>query len=216
MKIALIGGTGNVGRALLDELLGRGHQVVALQRNPEKLSPRHGLTVLQADAQDAGQVAAAVKGADMVVSAYNAGWTNPNIYADYIKGARAITQGTKDAGVSRLLVVGGAGSLLDEKGGQLVDHPDFPRAYYDGANAAREALRDLQTETALNWTFLSPPVGFGAPGNDARTGHYQTGSDHPLSTNGGVGTISAADLAVAVVDEVEANAHSRKRFTVAH
>lgn len=214
MKIALIGATGKVGSSVLDELLDRGHEVVALLRDPAKLTDRDGLTTVKADALDADQVADAVRGADMVVSAYNSGWTNPKIYDDFMKGSRSIISGTKAAGVARLLVVGGAGSLYDEAGMQLVDRPDFPAAYHAGASAARDVLTELRGETVLDWTFLSPPVAYGST-EGVRTGSYRTGLEHPLDSNGGVGNISTPDLAVAIVDEVEAHAHSRKRFTVA-
>ena len=216
MKIALIGATGNVGSAVLDELLSRGHEVIALQRDPSKVAARENLRVVQADVSDAANVEAAVQGTDMVVSAFNAGWTNPNLYNDFMKGARAITQGTKKAGVPRLLVVGGAGSLYDDQGNQIVDSPQFPPQIFPGANAARHTLDELKQETVLNWTFLSPPVGYTGSEQGERTGRYRLGGQHPLSTNDGPGQISSADLAVAIVDEVERDAHSRRQFTVAY
>ncbi len=111
MQVALIGATGFVGAALLQELLQRGHEVVALVRDPAKLAVRPGLHVVQADVMDASAVEAAVRDSDAVLSAYNAGWANPNIYEDFMRGSRAIVQGVKAAGVKRYLVVGGAGSL---------------------------------------------------------------------------------------------------------
>ncbi|WP_293715614.1 NAD(P)-dependent oxidoreductase [Stenotrophomonas sp. UBA7606] len=215
MKVALIGATGFVGKALLDELLARGHDVTALARHPEKLSARPGLKVLAADVQDPAQVQAAVTGSDAVVSAFNAGWANPDIYRDFIQGSRAIVSGTKAAGVRRYIVVGGAGSLYTPQGTQLVDAPDFPAAIYEGARAARDVLSELRNETSLAWTLLSPPVAFHPGSATERTGNYQVGSDTPLSTGDGPGTISAADLAVAVVDELETPKHVGKRFTVA-
>ncbi len=71
MKIALIGGTGFVGKAVLEELLQRGHQVTALARDPAKYTAREGLKAVTADALDAAQVADAVRGQDAVISAYN-------------------------------------------------------------------------------------------------------------------------------------------------
>ena len=215
MKVALIGATGFVGRALLEELLSRGHEVTALARHPDKLAARERLRVIRTDVSDAAQVQAAVAGNDAVLSAYNAGWGNPDIYHDFMQGSRAIVAGTRAAGVKRYLVVGGAGSLYTADGVQLVDTPDFPPAFHDGARAARDALEDLKGESALDWTFLSPPVGFHAGGPTARTGRYRTGSDTPLMAADGPGTISPADLAVAVVDELEQPRHLRQRFTIA-
>ena len=212
MNIALIGATGFVGAAVLNELLQRGHRVTVLARNPAKLAAREGLTVLSADAQDAAQVAKAAVGHDAVVSAYNPGWTVPDIHDQFHKGTRAIIDGTKQAGVRRLLVVGGAGSLFVAPGVQLVDTPQFPAEYKQGALAAREALNWIRTESTLDWTFLSPPILL-APGE--RTGRYRLGTESPLMNGEQPGGISVADLAVALVDELETPRHLQQRFTVA-
>lgn len=212
MKIALIGATGFVGSAVLEELLRRQHQVTALARNPGKIAAREGLTVVQADAQDAAQVAQAVAGQDAVVNAYNPGWTVPDIHDQFLIGTRAIYAGVKQAGVKRLLVVGGAGSLYVAPGVQLVDTPNFPAEYKPGALAAREALNLIRSETSLDWTFLSPPILL-APGE--RTGQYRLGTDAPLMNGEAPGGISVADLAVAIADELENPRHVQQRFTVA-
>ncbi|MDP4076567.1 NAD(P)-dependent oxidoreductase [Acidovorax sp. A1169] len=212
MNIALIGATGFVGSAVLEELLRRQHRVTALARNLGKLAARDGLTVVQADAQDATQVAKAVAGHDAVVNAYNPGWTVPDIHDQFLVGTRAIYAGVKQAGVNRLLVVGGAGSLYVAPGVQLVDTPGFPAEYKAGALAAREALNLIRNETTLDWTFLSPPILL-APGE--RTGQYRLGTDAPLMNGDAPGGISVADLAVAIGDELESPRHLQQRFTVA-
>jgi len=213
MNIALIGGTGFVGSAVLEELLRRGHQVTVLARNPAKVAARAGLSVVQADAQDAAQVARAVAGQDAVVSAYNPGWTVPDIHDQFLRGTRAIHVGVLASGVRRLVVVGGAGSLYVAPGVQLVDTPEFPAEWKQGALAAREALNLIRQEEALEWTFLSPPILL-QPGE--RTGQYRLGLEAPLmEADGSPGGISVADLAVALVDELEAPRHVRQRFTVA-
>ena len=213
MHIALIGPTGFVGTALLNELLQRGHRVTALARTPDKIAPRDGLAVVQADVSDAAQVAQAVQGADAVASAYNPGWTHPDLHDEFLRGSRAITQGVKAAGVQRLLVVGGAGSLYVAEGVQLVDTPQFPAEWKAGALAAREALNLLRQESTLQWTFLSPPILL-EPGE--RTGQYRLGTEYPLMNGDQPGQISVADLAVAIVDELESPRHLQQRFTVAH
>lgn len=220
MQVAFIGATGFVGAALLQELLQRGHQVVALVRDPAKLPAQAGLRVVKADVMDPKAVEDAVRGSAAVLSAYNAGWTNPHIYEDFMRGSQAIVQGIKAAGVARYLVVGGAGSLYAAPGVQMVDTPDFPVAIYPGASAARDMLTELQKERALDWTLLSPPVGFhagSAAQAQGRTGTYRSGSDTPLmQANGEPGDISAQDLAVALVDALEQQRHVRQRFTVAY
>jgi uncharacterized protein len=212
MKIALIGPTGFVGSAVLTEALSRGHAVTALSRTPAKLAPQTGLTVVQADATDPAQVATAVAGTNAVVNAYNPGWTHPAIHDEFLRGTRAIFEGVKRAGVKRLLTVGGAGSLYVAPGVQLVDTPTFPAEWKQGALAAREALNLIRRETALDWTFLSPPV-FLQPGE--RSGAYRLGGDEVLMAGDQPAGISVADLAVAIVDEIEHPKHLQRRFTVA-
>lgn len=214
MNIALIGATGFVGTAILPELLSRGHQVTLLARTPSKLAPQSGLRVVAADVLDAAQVAQAVAGQDAVISAYNPGWGEPKIYELFLQGSQAIVSGMKQAGVKRLLVVGGAGSLFVAPGLQLVDTPEFPAQYKQGALAARELLNQLKAETALDWSFISPPIGL-APG--ARTGKYRLGTDDLLPGQGDQPAgISVPDLAVAIVDEIEQPRHVKRRFTAAN
>lgn len=221
MKIALIGATGYVGAAVLEELLSRGHAVVALARTPAKIAPRPGLEVVAADAYEAASVAAAVKGVDAVISAFNPGWTDPEIKAHFLAGAEAIDAGVRAAGVKRLLVIGGAGSLYVAPGVQLIDTPHFPAAYFDGADGARRLLamyRDGTVGAGLDWTFLSPPVMFSAASPLAhapRTGRYRVGGEEPLVDGETPAGISEADLAAAIVDEIETPKHVRARFTVA-
>ena len=213
MKIALIGGSGFVGSALLEELLRRGHRVTALARNPAKLAARPGLAVVGANALDAAQVGQAVEGHEAVISAYNPGWQEPEIHALFLQGSKAITEGVKRSGVKRLLVVGGAGSLFVAPGVQLVDTPNFPAEYKQGALAAREALALIRTETGLDWSFVSPPV-FLAPGE--RKGGFRIGGEEVLMDGDKPAGISVADLAVAIVDEIETPRHVRSRFTVGY
>ncbi len=220
MKIALIGATGFVGAALLAEALQRGHQVTALARDParwqDKLAAAPGLQVVRADAADAAQVAAATAGHDVLLSAFNAGWGSPTLYEDFLAGSRAIVAGAKQAQVPRLLVIGGAGSLFVAPNVQLVDTEGFtqqvPPAVVPGARAARDALTDLRQETRLDWTYVSPPALL-APGE--RSGHYRLGGEQLLMNGEQPAGISVADLAVAVIDEIERPQHRRQRFTVA-
>ena len=216
MNIALIGATGFVGSAVLAEALQRGHTVTALARQPGKLAAQDRLTVVAADVLDEHQVSAAVEGHDVVLSAYNPGWTAPALYDTFLKGSRSIVAGVKRAGVKRLLVVGGAGSLYVAPGVQLVDTEGFkshvPPEVVPGALAARDALTELRGETSLDWAFLSPPAML-APGE--RTGRYRTGADELLMNGEQPAGISVADLAVALLDELEQPKHRQRRFTVA-
>lgn len=216
MKIALIGATGFVGTAVVAELLQRGHDVTALARNPARLAPRPKLTARALDAYSPDAVAAAVKGHDAVVSAFNPGWDDPDLYARFMKGSTAIVDGVRQSGVKRFLVVGGAGSLFVAPGVQLVDTPEFPSHVppnvVPGAKAARDALTALRPETTLDWTYVSPPALL-APGE--RTGKYRVGGEELLMAGPAPAGISVADLAVAIVDEIDKPQHVRARFTVA-
>jgi len=220
MKIALIGATGFVGQALLPELLSRGHQVTAIVRqivaDPVKLPSQEGLKTARADAMDAEAICTAVREHDAVVSAFNPGWHEPDLYEKYMRGSASIVRGVQASCVKRLLVVGGAGSLYVAPGVQLVDTPLFaekaPAHVLPGARAARDLLTDLYTNTKLDWTFLSPPA-FLEVG--LRTGAYRIGMDELLMTNSGPAGISVADMAIAIVDELERPQHIKARFTVA-
>lgn len=214
MKLAIIGASGFVGSALVDESLNRGHVVTAIVRHPEKITITHpDLTVKLGDALDADAVAQLVAGQDAVLSAYNAGWANPNLYDDFLNGSIAIEKGTEAAGISRLLVIGGAGSLEAAPGVQLVDTPQFPADWKVGATAARDYLSALRKNTTLDWTFLSPAINL-APGE--RTGQFRLGTEQPVFDENGESAISVKDLAVAVLDEIEQPQFIQKRFTLGY
>lgn len=126
---------------------------------------------------------------------------------------QSIVSAAKKAGVPRLLVVGGAGSLEVAPGVQLVDTPQFPAQWKGTAEGAREALNLLRREKELNWTMLSPAAMI-APGE--RTGKYRVGKDQLLVNGSGESRIFLEDYAVAMIDELENPAHPRSRFTVAY
>lgn len=213
MKLALIGASGYVGAPLLQEALNRGHQVTALVRHPEKLPAHANLAAMQADVHDSELLAEQLRGHDAVISAFNPGWGVADIRELFITGSRSIIAASKQSGVKRLLVVGGAGSLYVAPGVQLIDTPDFPADYKEGAEGARQTLEILRDEQDLEWTFLSPAALL-VPG--PRTGKFRLGRDELLMNGNEPGSISVADLAVAVLDEVEQPQHIRQRFTLAY
>lgn len=207
MKIALIGATGYVGAKLLAEALDRGHRVTAIVTDAAKLPDHAALTGVSADATDADGLAALVTGHDLVISSYNPGRDSTG------EGTRAIVDGVKRGGVGRLLVVGGAGSLKLPSGERVVDQPDFPAEWKEGALRTSAFLDRLRTETELDWVFLSPAAML-APGE--RTRRYRTGKDDLLTDGAGDSRISLEDYAVAMLDEAERPQHHRERFTVAY
>jgi uncharacterized protein len=217
MKIALIGATGFVGKAILDEALGRMYEVTALSRHAdqiEKADPK--LKAVNVDVFDVDSLSRALQNHDAVISAYNAGWTNPQYREDFLKASGAIEKATEKAGVKRLMVVGGAGSLEAAPGIQLVDTPDFPEAFRAAAMAVRDYLAVLKKNQTLDWTFLSPAIIMSPDVRTGRLGTYRIGTDQPVFDAKGVSTISVEDLAVALCDELEKGQFIRKRFTVAY
>ena len=216
MNFAVIGATGYVGDAVVRELAARGHNITAFARNPAKVLAAANVRAVAADVT-AADFAAQLAGFDAVVSAFNPGWTNPHIGRDFRAGYAAILAAAKAAQVPYLLAVGGAGSLYVAPGVQLIDTPAFPQEIYDGANAARELLRDLQARDDLNWSLISPPARLGAEAgfSEERTGKYRLGQDDLLLDGDAPAGISVADLAIAIADDVEQKAHLRQRFTVA-
>lgn len=212
MKVALIGATGFIGSGLLKEVLARGHQVTALVSNPDKVSAHANVTAVRADARDTAALAEKLQGHDAVISAFS-GHAQSEVFDYYMQGIQAIIAAAKKAGVARLLVVGGAGSLEVAPGLQVVDTPDFPAQWKATAEGARQALNLLKQEPELNWTMLSPSAHI-APGE--RTGKFRLGTDQLIVDNKGESNISVEDYAMAMIDELEKPAHPRKRFTAGY
>ena len=156
MKIAVIGATGFVGKSITNELTNRNHTVTGIARNVTP-ADQPNLTMVSVDILNSRELAETLKGNDVVVSAFNAGWENPNLYNDFIAGSKAIQEAVKLAGVERYIVIGGAGSLYVAENLQAVDTPDFPKEIYPGASAARDYLNLLkEEENELDWVFFSP------------------------------------------------------------
>ncbi len=216
MKIALIGASGFVGSHILEELVSRGHEVTTITRHPEKVKSDSSLVNnVKGDVLNVEELTGILKGHDVVISSYNPGWTNPNIYEDFLEGAKAIQQAVKASGVKRYIVIGGAGSLFVAPGVQLVDTPQFPAEWKPGALAAREYYNIIQKEQDLDWTFLSPAIEMHQGTAGTRKGVYRTGKDNPVFDENGRSVISVEDLSIAIVDEAEKGAHKKERFTVA-
>ena len=213
MKIALIGATGNVGSHILTEALARGHQVTAIARDTAKLPDNHpNLTASATDVYDTMALASALKGHDALISAFNSGWQNPNLYSDYKRGYASILSAAKQSGVKRLLVVGGASSLVLPDG-RLVLDAFIPPEFVHAVRGAIELLEDIKKESDLDWTFLSPAIELR---QGERTGKFRLGTDSPVMDAEGKSGITVADMAVAIVDEIENGQFIRRRFTVGY
>jgi hypothetical protein len=203
MNIALIGATGFIGSRLLTELTRRGHKVTAIVRNPEKVPAGAGISARKGDVFDRDGLSVLLAGHDAVISAVHFSASD----------AATLLAAVKQSGVTRYLVVGGAGSLEVAPGVKLFDTKEFPAIYLDEARKGGAFLDLLKAETALDWTFLSPSALI-QPGE--RTGKFRLGKDQLLVDANGNSAISAEDYAIALVDELEKPAHSRQRFTVGY
>lgn len=212
MKILLFGATGQVGSRILSEALTRGHRVTAVLRSQGRSEgmPEAVQTVI-GDARDAKTVQSLSDGKDLVISA-----TRPQAgqKEGLVESARALLMGAADAGV-RLLLVGGAGSLITpDRGVLLVDDPRYVGpGWRDIALACCRQLDVCHADSRADWSYLSPPAVL-QPG--LRTGNYRLGRDELLLDAAGHSTISLEDFAVALLDEAETPRHRRQRFTVAY
>ena len=210
MKVALYGSTGKSGSRILQELVSRGHRVTVIVRNAAKLPQLGpGVLVKQDDLSDPKKIAAAIDGADAVISAYAPPQDDP----DEIVG---VTQRQVDAlehgSNARLLVVGGAGGLNVAPGVTLVDSGHLPEAYLPIAKAHIKALGVLKAST-IDWTYLAPAAYF-TPGE--RTGKFRLGKDELIANERQESRISMEDYAIALVDELEKPKYRRQRFSVGY
>ncbi|WP_315756567.1 MULTISPECIES: NAD(P)-dependent oxidoreductase [unclassified Bradyrhizobium] len=203
MKIAVAGASGRAGSRITAELASRGHQVTGIARNPEKIAGHANVKAVRGDANDRAALAKLWAGHDVAISAIHFSASD----VETLIGA------AKDSGVSRYLVVGGAGSLEVAPGVRLVTTPGFPAAYKAEAEKGAAFLDRLRQEKELDWTFLSPSamIDFGA-----RTGKFRLGTDQLLVDADGKSFITFEDFAVAMADEIERPAHRQARFTVGY
>lgn len=215
MKIVLFGATGHVGQRIAAEALRRGHQVVGVARDPSRaqsVDPR--VTLVQGDATDPASVASMARGADAVVTSVSPRPGSTGNAPRLVDVARAAIAGVRQAGVKRLIAVGGAASLEVAPGVALLDTPGFPELYRDEATQGRDSLKVYREEAdGLDWTFISPAIVI-QPGE--RTGRYRTTDDTILFDENGQSVISYEDYAVALLDELENPRHVGRRFGVAY
>jgi len=213
MKIALIGATGFVGSAILNELADRKHEITAIARTPKDTANAKWVA---ADIFNVDALSEILKDHDAVVNAYNPGWTNPNIYDDFLAGSKSIQEAVKKSGVKRFITIGGAGSLYVAPDLQAVDTPDFPKEIFPGANAARHYLNIIKEEKDLDWAFFSPAFEMHAGTKTGRTGKYRLGLENPVFNDEQRSILSVEDLAVVIADEAETPKHHQVRFTAGY
>ncbi len=215
-KVAVIGATGFVGTQVVKELANRGYSVNALARNTSKIEESENVKAIAVDVYNTSELTEILKGNDAVISTFNPGWTNPNIFEDFLKGAESIEKAVEKAGVKRYIVVGGAGSLYIAEGLQLIDTPEFPAEIKPGAEAARQYLEIIKKNEVLDWTFFSPAIEMHQGTAGVRKGTYRTALENPVFDKNGRSVLSVEDVAVALVDELENGKFVKQRFTAAY
>ncbi|QCX81866.1 short chain dehydrogenase [Streptomyces sp. YIM 121038] len=208
--LIIFGAGGRVGRAAVAEAVARGHRVTAVVRDPAKYQDLGGerVTVVQGDVTDPRSVAALAPGHRAAVNASARLDIGSEDY--FTAAARALTAGLAAAGVRRLLVLGIATTLETSPGVRIMDGADFPadwRAFAQGHVAEFELLSTAGPE--LDWLMVVPPLDLNADAEP--TGGYRTAVGTVLE---GPGRISHADLAIALLDEIETPRHSRVQLAV--
>ncbi|MDQ0596451.1 putative NADH-flavin reductase [Streptomyces canus] len=233
MRIGVIGATGTIGSRVVTEALGRGHQVMAFSRDATRIKEhRKDITWKSIDVLDADAVSAAIPGLDVLISGFQPGNAAEDIadtvarsIADptvYVTAARALLKALESHPRTRLIVIGGAGSLEIEPGvvradsdellHEALDAIGLPREYAAAVRGHRDALNVLRTSNRL-WTYFSPAEDI-SPGE--RTGRFRVGGDQPVLDADGRSRISAEDAAIALLDEAELPRFVQRRFTVGY
>lgn len=216
MKVVVLAATGQAGRTILSELISRGHQVTAVARNPDKL-PKS-IHCVRDDLSSADRIAEIIAGADAVVSAFGPPKDDNRFFSDvsYTDQLAQVTEreiaAVKQAGVSRLIMVGGAGSLWFSPGVTVLKSGHWPDPLVPIATSHMKAFAALR-ESGINWTYFSPPMLI-EPG--VRTGKFRLGGDDVIFDEQGKSKVSFEDYAIALVDELENPAHERSRFTIGY
>ncbi|WP_335988396.1 NAD(P)-dependent oxidoreductase [Glycomyces sp. MUSA5-2] len=227
MRIGVFGATGAIGGQIVLEAAERGHQVTAFTSDPARLGrDDESVRWAVADILDPVAVADAIGGLDVVIQAINAGRGVADTIANadvFPRAATAMLKALESHPVTRLIVMGGAGSLEVAPGLMVVDVPGFAEGLPEAldvpveyANAVRAGVEALAIYRASNrrWTYISPSAGLIRPGG--RTGRFRIGGDQLLVREDGTSDISLEDLAMAAVDEAETARHVQRRFTVGY
>lgn len=214
-NVLLIGATGFVGSAVLNELVSRGHKVTTVVRNIEKLAKSDLVNAVKEDVANVDAIAKLAEGKDAIISAYNPGWTNPDIATLITENYPKILEAAKKSGVERLLIVGGADTLFCAPGLRVVDSGAIPEEIMGGVRPLGDFyLNTLMNENDIDWVFFSPAGVFDQEGK--KTGNYRLGKDDLIVDAEGNSHISVQDYADAMVNELEKPAHHKERFTIGY
>lgn len=211
-RIVVIGGTGYAGSHIVAEAARRGHNALSVARTAAS-DRQEGVTYIEGSLLDVPGLVAEIQGAEVVIVSVPARGEMVGL----LRPAVAELVATLQPG-TRVGVIGGAGGSLSAPGGpRVIDLPSFTEEYKPEALEAIAILEDLQAgDPSVDWFYVHPAGGFGEWNPGERTGSYRDGGDVIVTDADGESFISGADLAVAVLDEVETPKHSRERFTVGY
>lgn len=202
-SIALIGATGNIGSCIPNEPLSRGHHVTGTTRDAARLPARANLTPKVVNTAAIEAMAAVLSGHDVVVASIR--WNDAEI--------QHVLDAIRRSGVRRALFVIGAGSLIRSDGRTHFEHMAEKGIQPPTSKPAALAYEAIRVADDLDWTAISPPTTIQA---GQRTGKFRLGLDRLLEDDQGVSLISREDFAIAILDEIEAPKHVKRRFTVAY
>jgi putative NADH-flavin reductase len=211
MRIVVYGGTGNIGQRIVHEALDRGHIVTVVVRAPSAMPEKPPqLRVAKGDVLKSAEVARMISGSDVVVSAVSFRKPSPES-AGFTRAGQSLVTALRGLGphAPYLIVVGGAGSLEQPPG----VHIEIPAAWKEEVKGQNDSLAYYRTINDVRWTYFSPAFMI-TPGT--RTGKFRLGGDQMIVDAKGNSAISMEDYAVAVIDEAEKPAHTRKRFTIGY
>lgn len=213
-EITLIGATGFVGTAIRNEALSRGYKINAIVRDASSLLNFKNIEIFELDVMNTTALTEILEKKKNLISAYNPGWNNPEIYSDLLKGYKSILQASKNAEIKRIQIVGGAATLFVKPGVTVLDAGYIPDDILNGVKALAEFYKEtLLNEKEIDWVFFSP-AGTLVPGS--KTGKYRLGKDDLIVDAEGNSSISVEDYAKAMIDELENQNHHFQRFTIGY
>ena len=213
MKVAILGATGRGGKRMIAEAVSRGHTVTAISRSAADQPAQKNVKAVNCDIADTKALTEAIRGHDAVIATWRPKPGSGDAWASIKNGFNSLLTAMRAAGVKRVMVMGGAGSLEYSPGVLNIDRPDFPEAWKDGSRAGTQQLDMLREVKDLEWTYLSPAHEIF---EGERTGKFRLGGDQLVMDKDGNSKISFEDYAVAMIDELEKPKHTGRRFTLGY
>ncbi|GAA5039231.1 3-beta hydroxysteroid dehydrogenase [Marivirga lumbricoides] len=214
-KVVVIGATGFVGSHIVNELVERGFKVTGISRS-EKESDNSNLSYVALNIKEVEKLADVIKGEDVIVSAFSPAANKPELIEDFLEGSKAIQQAVKKAAVNRFIIIGGAGSLLNDEGRQIVDTLPQDLPFIPKSKAARDYFEIIKKEEELDWAYFSPALEMNPEISIGRTGNYRLGTNRPVVDDSGKNRMSVEDVAVVIADEIEKPKHHQQQFTAGY